>query len=130
MSKSSPASHELSFSYDEEGDVMYVSFRSGEQAMGVHLTEHMLLRLNPSTRTAIGLTLLDFSVLMQSTETGPRSFRLTSVLELPDELNQTVLDLIMTPPLNRFLKVSLYITETGQRIPLVYLSPVAFAVPA
>lgn len=130
MSVRSSSQQEPTFSYDEEGDVMYVSFRSGEPAMGVHLTEHILLRLKPSSKVAIGLTILNFSILMQPTEAGPRSFQLTGVDELPEGLKETVLDLLTMPPVDHFIRVSLYVLETGQRIPLVYLNPSAFAVPA
>jgi hypothetical protein len=121
---------EPTLSYDVEGDIMYVVFLPGEKAMNVHLTEHILLRLQPQTKAAIGLMLLDFSVLMQSTEAGPRSFPLTELNQLPGDLKETILELLTSPPVNRFLTTSLYIPKTGDPIPLVHLEISAFSVPA
>ena len=74
--------------------------------------------------------LLDFSILMQPTEAGPRSFPLTELSQLPDELKATVLDLLTSPPVNRFLTTSLYMPKTGDPIPLVHLELSSFSVPA
>jgi uncharacterized protein YuzE len=115
--------------YDVEGDILYISFRPWEHAMGINLTEHILLRLHPETREAIGLTLLDFSVLVQPTEVGPRSFPLIGLNDLPDTLRQTVITLLITPPVNRFVKVSLYTPSPKQRVPLLYVEYPALAIP-
>ncbi len=130
MSQPTFAHQEPILSYDEEGDVMYIFFRPGESAMGVHLTEHIVLHFQPRTKTPIGLMLLNFSLLVQPTEAGPRSFPLTDVDELPDELKEIVLELLTTSPVDHFLEVSLYVSETGRRIPLVHLETSAFGVPA
>jgi len=121
---------EPTLSYDVEGDIMYVVFRPGEQAMNVHLTEHILLRLQPQTKTAVGLMLLDFSALMQPTEAGPRSFPFTELNQLPGDLKETVLELLTSPPVSRFLTTSLYVPKTGDPIPLVHLELSSFSVPA
>ena len=121
---------EPTLSYDEEGDIMYVVFLPGEKAMNVHLTEHILLRLQPQTKTAIGLMLLDFSVLMQSTEAGPRSFPLAELTQLPGYLKATILELLTSPPVNRFLTTSLYMPKMGDPITLVHLELSSFSVPA
>jgi len=128
MSEPNRMYQEPVLTYDEDGDVMYVSFKPGEPAMGVHLTEHIVLHFQPQTKTVVGLTILNFSVLMQPTEAGPRSFPLTELDHLPDDLEETVLQLLITAPLNHFLKTSLYVSETGHRIPLVHLEPSAFSV--
>ena len=121
---------EPTLSYDVEGDIMYVVFRPGEQAMNVHLTEHILLRLQPQTKTAVGLMLLDFSALMQPTEAGPRSFPFTELNQLPGDLKEMVLELLTSPPVSRFLTTSLYTPKAGDPIPLVHLEISAFNVPA
>jgi hypothetical protein len=71
------------FHYDEGSDTLYVSFAPGEAATGIALHDHMLLRINKHERRAIGLTLLDYSVLAQPTEAGPRSFPLTGSYSSP-----------------------------------------------
>lgn len=49
---------EPSIRYDEEGDILYIAFRPGQKALGINLTEHILLRFDPETKEAVGLTLL------------------------------------------------------------------------
>jgi uncharacterized protein YuzE len=66
-------------SYDEVSDTLYISFAPGEAATGIELTDHILLRVNKSERRAIGLTLLDYSLIAQTTDIGPRSFPLTGL---------------------------------------------------
>jgi len=107
--------------YDQEADVLYVTFRPGEKAMGVSLTEHILLRFHPETQEAVGLTLMDFSVLVQPTEVGPRSFALTGLDNLPYDLRETIIMLITTPPVNRFLKVSSFAPSPRRRFHLTYI---------
>ena len=70
------------YTYDEDGDMLYVSFTPGEKGTGIELNSQMLLRVNKPERRAIGLTLFDYSVLTQPTEIGPRSFPLTGLSEL------------------------------------------------
>ena len=62
------------FNYDEVSDTLYVSFAPGEQATGIELTPHILLRLNQQAHKAIGLTFLDYSLLAQKTDMGPSEF--------------------------------------------------------
>lgn len=112
---------EPSIRYDEEGDILYISFRPGQKAMGVNLTEHILLRFDPETKEAVGLTLLDYSRLVRPTEVGPRSFPVSGLDQLSAELRQTVITLLTTPPVNRFLKVSLYAPSAKRRLPLLYI---------
>lgn len=113
--------------YDEEGDILYISFRPGQKAMGVNLTEHILLRFDPETKEAVGLTLLDYSRLIQPTEVGPRSFPFVGLDRLSAELRQTVITLITTPPVNQFLKASLYTPSSRRRLPLLYVERSALA---
>jgi len=58
------------FSYDEVSDTLYISFVPGEAATGIELTDHILLRVNKRERRVIGLTLLDYSLIAQTTEIG------------------------------------------------------------
>jgi len=65
------------YNYDQEVDILYICFSPGEKATtAVELNDNILLRLNRQERRAVGLTLMDFSVLIQPTELGPRSFPL------------------------------------------------------
>ena len=116
--------------YDEEDDILYISFRPGQKAMGINLTEHILFRFDPKTKEAIGLTLLDYSRLVQPTEVGPRSFPVSGLEHLSVELRQTVVTLLTTSPVNQFLKVSLYAPSPKRRLPLLYVERSAFAMAA
>ena len=72
--------------YDEDVDVLYISFSPGEKATGaVGLHDNILLRFNFAEKRAIGLTLMDFSVLVQRANLGPRSFPLTGLQDLEED---------------------------------------------
>ncbi len=62
------------FNYDEMSDTLYVSFEPGIKATGIELNEHILLRINKSERRAVGLTFLEYSLLAQKADIGPRGF--------------------------------------------------------
>ncbi|MFQ5875048.1 MAG: DUF2283 domain-containing protein [Dehalococcoidia bacterium] len=109
------------YTYDEDGDILYVAFAPGEKGTGIELNDQILLRLNKSEHRAIGLTLFDYSVLVQPTELGPRSFPLTGLSELSDELRQLVLEVISGPPVNEILTLSVYTPSLAETIPIASL---------
>jgi uncharacterized protein YuzE len=118
------------YSYDKEADVLYISFSPGEKATtAVELNDNILLRFNRAEKRAIGLTLMDFSVLVQLTNLGPRSFPLSGLNELEPEWQETVIEIITTPPVNQILKVSLYTPSLTETVPvtLVERPPVSLA---
>jgi len=107
------------YSYDKEADVLYISFSPGEKATtAVELNDNILLRLNRAEKRAIGLTLMDFSVLVQLTEVGPRSFPLSGLQELEPEWQETIIQIITTPPVNQILKVSSYTPSLTEAVPI------------
>jgi hypothetical protein len=116
-----------SFNYDEISDTLYVSFFPGEKATGIDLNDHMVLRINKKERRAIGLTFLDYSLLAQKTDVGPRSFPLTGLAELSDELRELVLDILHRPPVSEILLLSTYTPSRSDAIPITLLQPVAMA---
>ena len=109
------------YTYDEEGDILYVSFYPGEKGTGVELNDHILLRFNKKEKKALGLTFLDFSVLVQMTDIGPRSWALTGLANISAELREVVVDIITTPPVSHFLKVSSYSQSLTEAIPLTWV---------
>ena len=113
--------------YDEVSDTLYVSFAPGEKATGIELNDHILLRINKKERRAIGLTFLDYSLLAQRTEVGPRSFPLTGLAELSDELREIVLDILLRPPVSDVLFLSTYTPSIAETVPIIALQPVAIA---
>lgn len=113
--------------YDETSDTLYVSFAPGETATGIELNDHILLRINKKERRAVGLTFLDYSILAQRTEVGPRSFPLTGLAGLSDELREIVLDILLRPPVSDILLLSTYTPSFAETIPILSLQPIALA---
>jgi uncharacterized protein YuzE len=115
------------FNYDEISDTLYVSFAPGEKATGIELNDHILLRINKKEHRAIGLTFLEYSLLAQRTEVGPRSFPLTGLAELSDELRSIVLDILQRPPVSDVLFLSTYTPSVIETVPITLLQPVTIA---
>ncbi len=118
------------YSYDKEADVLYISFSPGEKATAaVELNDNILLRFNRDERRAIGLTLMDFSVLIQLTNLGPRSFPLHGLKELEQDWQDLVIELITKPPVNQILKISNYTPSLAEAIPITFVErpPIAIA---
>ncbi|MCK4451654.1 MAG: DUF2283 domain-containing protein [Anaerolineae bacterium] len=108
------------YTYDREMDILYISFSPGEKATtAVELNDNVLLRLNREERRAVGLTLMDFSVLAQSTGFGPRYFPLTGLADLEEEWREMVTEIIMRPPVSLVLKLSAYAPSPLETIPIM-----------
>jgi uncharacterized protein YuzE len=109
--------------YDEPSDTLHVSFVPGQPATGVELNENILLRVDRARRIAVGLTVLNFSLLAQRTEMGPRSFPLTGLAELTEETRELALDLLLRSPVSEFLSVSAFTPADvlGDSIPIACL---------
>ena len=119
------------FSYDKEADVLYISFSPGEKATtAVELNDNILLRFNRAEKRAIGLTLMDFSVLVQLTNLGPRNFPLSGLRELEPDWRDTVIEIITKSPVNQVLRVSVYTPSLAETVPiaLVEKPPIPLAV--
>lgn len=107
------------YSYDKEVDVLYISFPPGEKpTAAVELNENILLCFNRAEKRAIGLTLMDFSVLVQLTRLGPRSFPLTGLKDLEPEWQETVIEIITSMPVNQILKLSSYMPSPAEIVPI------------
>jgi uncharacterized protein YuzE len=119
------------YHYDKEADVLYISFAPGEEpTAAVELNDNILLRFNRVEKRAIGLTLMDFSVLVKLTDLGPRSFSLNGLVDLDPEWQETVVQIITAPPVNTILKVSSYMPTAAEVIPItsVQRPPIPMAV--
>ncbi|MCK4389651.1 MAG: DUF2283 domain-containing protein [Desulfobacterales bacterium] len=111
------------FNYDEMSDTLYVSFEPGMKATGIELNDHILLRINKKERKVIGLTFLEYSLLAQKTDVGPRSFPLTGLSELSDDLREIVLDILLSPPVSDILSLSAFTPSLVETIPITLLQP-------
>ena len=107
--------------YDQEADILEIFFGINEPATGIELTDHIILRLNQQTKRAISLLLLDFSILTERTEYGPRSYPLHILDELPESVRDLVLQLVTSMPIRRFLKISHFQASPTKRVPLTYV---------
>jgi len=107
------------YTYDKDVDILYISFSPGEKATtAVELNDNILLRLNREERRAVGLTLMDFSVLIQPTDLGPRNFPLTGLADLEEDWQEMVIEIITSPPVDQILKVSTYTPSVLETIPI------------
>ncbi len=112
----------LTYSYDKAADVLYISFSPGEKATtAVELNDNILLRFNRAEKRAVGLTLMDFSVLVQFTDLGPRSFPLVGLGELEPDWRETVIEIITKPPMSEILKVSVYTPSLAEAVPITLI---------
>jgi hypothetical protein len=107
--------------YEPETDILEIFFGENEVATGVELTDHVILRLNQQTKRAVSLTLLDFSILTERTEYGPRSYPLDKLGELPEELRELALQLVTSMPVSQFLKLFHFQASPTERVPLTYV---------
>ena len=107
------------YSYDKEADVLYISFAPGEMATAaIELNENVLLRFNRAEKRAVGLTLMDFSVLVQLTKLGPRCFPLSGLAELEPEWQDDVIEIITHAPVNQIVKVSAFAPSAIELVPI------------
>ena len=112
----------ITYSYDKAADVLYISFSPGEKATtAVELNNNILLRFNRAEKRAIGLTLMEFSALIQFTDLGPRSFPLAGLGELEPDWRETVIEIITKPPVNDILKVSVYTPSPAEAVPITLI---------
>ena len=109
------------FNYDEASDTLYVSFEPGREATGIELSDHILLRIDKDKHKAVGLTFFEYSLLAQRTEMGPRSFPLTGLVQLSEELQELVLDILRQPPVSDILFLSSYTPSLQQATPIMSL---------
>ena len=109
------------FNYDEISDTLYVSFEPGAKATGVELNSNILLRIDKENRKAVGITFFFFFLLAQRADFGPRSFPLTGLSELSDELRELVLEIIKSHPVKEFLTLSTYTPTYSEAIPITSL---------
>ncbi|MBI2434821.1 MAG: DUF2283 domain-containing protein [Candidatus Hydrogenedentes bacterium] len=112
------------YNYDHLSDTLYVSYAPGENATGIELNDHILLRINKKQKRAVGLTFLGYSFLAQKTEIGWRSFPLTHLSELSGDLRETVVDILQRPPVSDILYLSSYTPSASETVPITLLRPI------
>ena len=107
--------------YDEASDTLYISFVPYLKATGIELNEHILLRIDKESPKAVGITFLNYSILIQKADFGPRSFPLTGLAKLSDETREIVMDILATAPVKEILSLSTYTPSLSEAIPITLL---------
>ena len=104
--------------YDEASDTLYMSFIPDVKATGIELNEHILLRIDKEKRQAVGITFLNYSILIQKADFGPRSFPLTGLTTLSDETREIVMQILESSPVKELLSLSTYTPSFSEAIPI------------
>ena len=107
--------------YDETSDTLYMSFVPDVKAAGIELNDHILLRSDKESRKAIGITFLNYSILIQKADFGPRSFPLTGLIKLSDETREIVMGILESSPVKEILSLSTYTPSFSEAIPITLL---------
>ena len=106
---------QVEIEYDQDGDMLEIFFQKGPATNAIELADPIILRFNRESGTAVSLSILTFSKVIEKTDLGPRSFRLDGLDLLPDTVRQIVSKIITSPPVSTFLKVSTYYPLTEQK---------------
>jgi uncharacterized protein YuzE len=115
------------YNYDEISDTLSISFFPGVKATGIELNDHILLRIDKEQKRVIGIILLDYSLLMQQADFGPRSFPLPGLANLSPDLRELVLDILRKPPVSDVLTLFTYWHTPSEAIPITALHALPLA---
>ena len=100
--------------YDPDGDILYVTFGLPAPATGHQLSDQILLRVDPKTQLASGLTIFNYS----HHASASREIPLPGVEEHSD-VKPLLLRILGSAPVNQFLSI----TTERQGISATLLSP-------
>jgi uncharacterized protein YuzE len=100
--------------YDPEGDILSISFGKPTAATGYQLCDQILLRVDPRSREAAGLTIFNFSIHAHKGKEIP----LPGIEDDP-EVKPFLLQILGTPPVAHFLRV----VEGERGVSVVLLHP-------
>lgn len=87
--------------YDPEGDILYVTFGKPTGATGYQLSDQVLLRVDPQTQRAAGLTIFNFSVHVRTDQEIP----LPGIEDDP-EVKPRLVQILVSPPVAHFLRLA------------------------
>ena len=111
--------HEPRYNYDEESDTLSITFPPTEKAPGIELTNHIIVYINKTERRIVRLTLLDYSILVQQTEFGPRTFLMTGLMDSTEETRALLFELLREQSVREVLRIAAYTPKDGQVVPTV-----------
>jgi hypothetical protein len=89
--------------YCRDDDILYVTFgQEGRKGMGVNLHQNILLRFDWHAGEPLGLTFIGYSRLK-----ALHSLPLNDFSTLPEGLEQTVRQMLLSDPVCRFIEIDL-----------------------
>ena len=91
--------------------------------LAIELTDHILLSLDRKTGQVVSLSFFDFSELCRPTPLGLRSFPLTGLADLPHIERELVMHALTTPPVNKWLDVSVVQTMPDSPFIVTHVEP-------
>jgi uncharacterized protein YuzE len=100
--------------YDPDGDILYVTLGQSAASSDYQLSDQILLRVDPKTQRATGLTIFNYS----HHASASREIPLLGLAELAD-VEPMLLSILRSAPVNQFLNV----TTAGREISATLLSP-------
>lgn len=112
----------IKINYDQEADVLYVSFGGSEHVTGVELADNILLRLDTGKASgtaprAVGLTFVSFSRMMAHYKDRPLNVPLANLRNLREDIWQAALTVMTTAPVSDFLAVGLSLSPQIPPLP-------------
>ena len=108
--------------YDPEGDVLDVYFGEKRPVWTIELTPNIRLSIDRTAREVTRLTFLDYTVMAEATEWGPRSFPILGLAGLPPVERDLVIELLKSPPVDQWLDVSAVQTMPDSPFAVVHLA--------
>ena len=113
---------QIKVNYDQEADVLYVSFGRSQHVTGIELTDNILLRMDTGKVSgeqshAVGLTFVNFAQLIAAHRDQPLTISLERLRNLPEDLWLAVLAVLTTPPVSDFLTTGLTIIPRVPPLP-------------
>ena len=100
--------------YDPDGDILYVTFGQPAASTGYQLSDQILLRIDPKTQLATGLTILNYSHHAAASQEIP-----IPGVEEHSDVKPLLLRILRSVPVSQFLTV----TTGKQGISATLLSP-------
>ena len=75
------AGSKMSFSYDKEADVFYLSIGRPKKSISREIDDGVLLRLDSKSKKITGLTIMDFEARFQKAKSKPIDVNLVASLQ-------------------------------------------------
>lgn len=119
--------NEPQYNYDEESDTLSITFPPAGKATGIELTDHIIVHINKAARRIVRLTLLDYSILVQQTEFGPRTFPMTGLMDSTEDMRELLFEILREQSVSDVLRIAAYTPKGGQVVPTVLVQPVVAA---